>query len=416
VTFFVRKSLATGPIRFGVSPRKSLESIDREEGLSTGGSGEFIRKRGGGFFFADERTVANPSLPVVPSITRVPFLSSLKDGTPRGYGFVAMIIVGAILMLLGLAVVVRKGKAGYVEVVLGLILIVVPIVLTAQRRKQLREQEEKERAEREALEARNRRMLSSYMAALEHLRREPGEASFERIRAERQTLDLPYEIWSSAARRTVLQIGFEKLNDVGTAASGEIAGLMTRAAEAAGINAEDQRQTKLDLYRNVLWHLLADDRLGDSQSAELQALRVGLGISESDLPSDTKAAGEFRRLGGVEEKSLPRVDCGIALAYKEYCIHHARGSVMTQKRQKWIESGACDLYVTNRRVVLSAKSANDVPLPRVDDIDVDIDEDVLVIKTADPKKPIAVRVEDPIYTALVLDIATRIDERPKGFA
>jgi hypothetical protein len=422
VTFFVRKGLATGPIRFGVTPRRTLDSIDQEPGLSTGASGEFLRKRGGGFFFSDERTVASPTLPVAASISHLPFWKSIHDGTRRGYGFLAMIAFGVILVLLGFAVIGRKGPQGWVEVILGIILIAVPLVLTAQRRKQLREQEERERAEREAEEARNRQMLASYTAALQRLTREKSEEALEEVRRERGALTLPYEIWSAAAKRAVLGLGFEMLARVGTARAREVSDWMSRASQAAGLSAADEVETKLDFYRNLVWHLLADDRIGDAQSEELKTIRKGFEIWDRDVPVESKAAEEFLRLRGITNRNLPRAQCGVPLKFQEYCVHHARGVLMTAKldkkarKQVWTEGTPCDLYVTNRRVIVNAKKPTEVPLPRVYDVDVDIDDNVLVIRTADAKHPIAMRVEDPIVTASLVDIATTIDERPKGFA
>jgi hypothetical protein len=422
VTFFVRKGLATGPIRFGVTPRRTLDSIDQEAGLSTGASGEFLRRRGGGFFFSDERTVASPTLPIAASITRVPFWKSVLDGTSRGYGFLAMLVFGAILVLLGFAVIGRKGPQGWVEVILGIILIAVPLVLTAQRRKQIREQEEKERAAREAEEARNRQMLSAYTAALDRLTRDKDEAAIDEVRRERAALTLPYEIWSAAAKRAVLGLGFDHLARVGTARAREVSDWMSRASQAAGLSAADEVGTKHDFYRNLVWHLLADDRIGDPQAEELKTVRKGFDIWDRDVPVEAKAAEEFLRLRGVTNRSLPRAQCGVPLKFQEYCVHHARGVLMNAKmdkkarRQVWTEGPPCDLYITNRRIIVSAKKPLDVPLPRVFDVDVDIDDNVLIIRTADPKKPISMRVEDPVYTASLVDIATTIDERPKGFA
>lgn len=422
MTFFVRKGLATGPIRFGVSPRRTLDAIDHEPGLSTGASGEFLRKRGGGFFFSDERTVASPTLPVSASISRIPFWKSVNDGTPRGYGFLAMLVIGALLVLLGFAVIGRKGPQGWVEVILGLILIAVPLVLTAQRRKQIRDQEERERAEREAQEARNRQMLASYSAALQRLMRDKNEEALEEVRRERAALTLPYEIWSAAAKRAVLSLGFDMLARLGTAGARDVSGWMSRAAKAAGLTAEDEVAVKLDFYRSIVWHLLADDRIGDTQAEELKTIRKGFDIWDRDVPVESKAAEEFLRLRGVTNRSLPRAQCGVPLKFQEYCVHHARGVLMNAKldkktrRQVWTEGAPCDLYVTNRRIVVNAKKPIEVPLPRVFDVDVDIDDNVLIIRTADPKKPIAMRVEEPVYTASLVDIATTIDERPKGFA
>src|ERR1700737_1143246 len=93
VVFYVQKSLAHGPIRFGVSPRRALDEIDSEAALSTGPKGEFARRSGEGFFFSGSPApIVEPQIPVEKSISSTPFWLSLRpDGTPRRWGFLALL-------------------------------------------------------------------------------------------------------------------------------------------------------------------------------------------------------------------------------------------------------------------------------------------------------------------------------------
>jgi hypothetical protein len=421
VTFFVRTTLATGPIRFGVSSRQTLESINADsiDGgplWSTGPSGEFV-PRHEGLFFADERSGSSTTT-IRPRSgnTRLPFLSSIIDGTPRGYGFLGLMLFGAILILLGLGVIVRKGPQGWIEVGLGIVCIAIPPILTANRRRQIRQQEERERAEREATDARNRKTLASYLAALDRLHRDGDDSALDALRSERLALTLPYEVWSAAARRTTLQLGFEGLSDPGRAGAAKVSSFVSRVARAAGLEQADEAEVKRDLYRSVVWHLLADDCMGSKQSSALGEFRVCLEIGENDVLVESKATEELERLRGMTTSTLPRVHCPIELEFQEYCIHHARGLLLFFRKKKWIEAGGCDLIVTNRRLIVSAKKGVDVPLSKVLDIDVDLDENVIALRIADLAKPLYVRVDEPIFNAGLLDTATTIDERPKGFS
>jgi hypothetical protein len=404
VTFYVQKKLALGPIRFGVNPRLALAAIDDDPALSTGGSGEFVRRRGEGFFFADNARFSGPVVPVTKSISSTPFLSSLKpDGTPRGYGFLALLGGGLLFLLLGLAVLARKGPAGWVEIILGLAMIATPFILTAQRRKQLREQEERERVEREAEEARKRKMLGDYAAALERIRRDRGDEALAVLERERTALTLPYDIWGATARGTVLRIGFDELAKRGVAGAAEVANIMKRISAAAGLTADDSTAVLLDLYRVVVWHILADDRLGETQEAELLALRKGLNIWDRDVPLEAHAADEFRKLRGVDRKSVVRVDCPLPLGYGEYCVHQT-------------QSDQGPLHVTNKRVLLGTRKPQELEHPKIDEVSVDMDESTVVIRGGDPKKPLRAKVEDPLYSAALIDIAGELDVKPKGFA
>src|SRR5205823_13677232 len=122
MTFFVRKRLALGPIRFGVLPRQRVEAVDDGPALSTGAGGEFGRRGGRhGFFFGDTTRFDAPSLPVAKSISSMPFWLSLKpDGTPRRWGFLGLMAFGAVLVLLGLPLVARTCRAGWSVIVLDL--------------------------------------------------------------------------------------------------------------------------------------------------------------------------------------------------------------------------------------------------------------------------------------------------------
>jgi len=406
VTFFVRKQLALGPIRFGVTPRVAEETIDADPALSTGAAGEFVRRRAkGGFFFGSQARFDEPVVPVAPSITSTPFLSSLKpDGTARGYGFLGLMGLGALLVLLGLAVVARKGPQGWVEIILGLAFIAIPIVLTAQQRKTIREREERERVAREAEEKRNRELLAAYIAALARLRDARDDAALANLAKEREALTLPYGIWGNAARRLILLIGFDELSKRGVAAAPQISDFMTKASTAAGLTAEDAIATKRDLYATIVWHLLADDRIGAAQLKELDALRSALGIGSDDVPAETKAEEQFHRLRGINSRNLPRVGSAAKLAFQEYAILDVDGTS---------NGKPAHLTVTNRRMIVEAKKRIEVALPRVNDVDVDIDADVMSIDTAETKKPIALTVADPIYTAAIVDLAAGIDERPR---
>src|SRR5205085_11478022 len=120
--------------------------------MSTGASGEFLRHRDEMFYVADHRPIRKPELPQLRSFATQPFWSSLVDGTPKGWGFLAMIVAGALFILLGFSVVISKGPQGWMPVILGIILIVVPILLTANRRRTVRaaaERRPNERAERD---------------------------------------------------------------------------------------------------------------------------------------------------------------------------------------------------------------------------------------------------------------------------
>ena len=418
MTFYVQKWLANGSIRFGVTPRLPLDTIDEDPALSTGGAGEFLRRRMRSFYFADTTGVGSPTVPKSKSISTTPFWSTLRPDSPRGWGLIGMMGAGALFLLLGLGVLMNKGKQGWLPIILGLGLVATPIVITAQQRRQIKAQEEQEKAEREERERRHREILASYATALDEVRRNPTDAALDTVARERQSLDLPYKVWAPAARATVLHIGFEALGRLGVAGAADVARLMDKVAYATGLSSDDAFDVRSQLYEVLVWHFLADDRLGEAQETQLKGLRTAFNLEARDVPLETKAAEEFRKLRGVTKLQLPRVECPARLGFREYCIHAVRAQLLKKRREgkseKLIPVSSGSLYVTNKRALIEGGKKVDVGLSLIDDVEVDVDNNVLTIKAA--SGPVFLQVDDPIYSASIIDMATTIDERPKGFS
>src|SRR5215212_9509293 len=158
MTFFVEKRLAVGRVRFSVVPHDAAAAVDSDPTLSTGPNGEFVRRHSEGYFFGDTPRF-DGSAPGLESgsIARIPFWQALiPQGGAKGWAVLALLPLGFIITLLGLAVLIKQGAVGIVEIILGLAMMAIPIFLTAQQRKKIREEEARRRAELAAAEQRNR--------------------------------------------------------------------------------------------------------------------------------------------------------------------------------------------------------------------------------------------------------------------
>jgi len=403
MAFYVTKLLATGQFRFAARRRRESTSIDDNPELSTGPSGEFIRHRDEVFYFADHRPIRSPELPKPRSIATTPFWTTLFDGTPRGWGFIAMIVVGVLLMLLGFSTLVAKGSAGWVPVIFGLILLAAPVVMTAAKRRTIHEQEERRRKERAERDERDRELLTAYATSLDQLRENPNDESLAQVRREREKLDLPYAIWGDAARSTVLQVGFNELAKRGAEASAEIAALMDRASSAAGLIAEDQAGVKQILYSTILWHLIADDRLGETQRQVVRTIQSGFAIQPEDVPVDTSSEEQFDRLRGIDHRSVPKCDTQLPLRPREFCIYATT------------DTGSRTVFVTNRRLVLGTNKPEEVSIDDIDEIEVDADQSTVTVRSSGKKRPVTLQLAAPVYFASLLSLASTLDERPKSF-
>lgn len=408
MSFTVQKSLGNSLFRFAVGRRRERKSIDNNAEMSTGPSGEFVRHRPEIFYSADLRAIRNPEVPKARSVAGTPFRASLLDGTPRGWAMLGVMILGALFMLIGFAVLGRGERAGWVEVILGLILIAVPIVIAWQKRRVIRQAEDRKGKEREERDARNRELLAAYTTSLERLREDPSDAALAQVLAENEKLDLPYAVWADTAIGTVLNVGFSTLARVGPERAAEVATLMDRASEASGLIAEDARAVKHALYSTILWHFLADDRLGEAQLKVVRSIQHGLHIKDEDVPIDASSEGQFERLRGVDHRNAPRCNTTVALQLNEYCMYTA--SIRTS------DGAETNAWITNKRVIVEGARAVEAAVPKIDEVLVDADQQSIVLRASDLKRPLELRVAEPIYFAAMLDLATRLDDRPKSFA
>lgn len=408
MSFTVQKSLGNSTFRFAVSRRRELRSIDHNPELSTGPTGEFIRHRPEIFYSADLRTIHVAEVPKPRSIARTPFWPSLFDGTKRGYINMGMMALGGLFLLIGFAVLAQGRKAGWVEVIIGLVLIGFPVLIAAQKRRMIRIAEDRKQKEREERDARNAELLNVYTSSLERLREDPSDANLALVLAENEKLDLPYAVWADTAIGTVLHVGFSTLAKVGPERAAEVAALMDRSSEAAGLIAEDARAVKHALYSTVLWHFQADDRLGEEQLKIVRAIQTGFGITDEEVPIDTSSEAQFHRLRGVDHRNAPRCNTTVPMNLNEYCMYIAP--------VKTTEGAETNIVVTNKRCIIEGAKPIEVPVPKIDDITVDADQHLISLRASDLKRPLEFRAGEPIYLAAMLDLATRLDDRPKSFS
>jgi len=408
MSFTVQKNLGNSVFRFAVGRRREFRSIDHDTELSTGPTGEFVRHRPEIFYSADLRQIHKAEMPKPRAavIARTSFWTTLGEGGKLNY---ILLGVGALFLLLGLAVLASDKPAGALFwLVLAMIAIAIPLVTTWTKRRSVRLAEERKSRERIERDQRNAELLANYTTSLEQLRENPADETLAHVMAENEKLDLPYAVWADTAIGTVLHVGFSTLAKVGPQRAAEVAQLMDRASDAAGLIAEDAKAVKHALYSTVLWHFQADDRLGEEQLKIVRAIQQGFAISPEDVPVDTSSESQLERLRGVDHRNAPRCETGTPLNLNEYCMYTA--PVRTA------EGAERNAIVTNKRFIIDGEKHVEVAVPRIDDIFVDADQHLVSMRSPDLKRPLEFRAGEPIYLAAMVDLATRLDDRPKSFA
>ncbi|HUP63715.1 MAG TPA: hypothetical protein VM557_00340 [Thermoanaerobaculia bacterium] len=421
MSFFIRRSLASGPIRFGVGERLADPTGGEAPGgrFSTGGNGEYLRLRGGGVFYSDE--AINDERAVPPT----GLWGGRKESVLPLWAW-ASIVFGAILILLGILVVINKGyRSGYVESAVGVAFIVLPFAVTAKKRREMRLRIERERVAREAHEAHIREIAGAFIDRTSKLRSADDHALLEEIRRAREGAEIPYENMAPSARAATLRAAFDALDRWKDGGRG-VARAIDEVAGATGLNDSDRTAIRLGVLQRVWWHLLADDRMGAEQRGRVEELRVALGIPPEALTIERQASDEFERLRGLGPKSLPAAQCEARLKVLESCLHVTRGHEMQPKRTRlrpspestgteWRDGPVEDLIVTNQRLLSHPRKSLDISLRDIWDLEVDLDDEILSVVTGGEKKrQIFLRVPDPVYTAGVIQAAMNAPLKPKG--
>lgn len=428
MAFYIRRSLGTGPIRFAVEER-SESGLGTGQGFSTGPDGEFLRIGAAGLYLSEERPVD----PLAGIADQVPekgsVLSYLKPEGESLRTFLPLISMGlgVVLIVLGIGVVVRNQDAiGYVEIAVGLIMLIGPVAFSYNHIRAARARERAERAEREARQARNREVVGEFASQLETLPDHHDPKALERLKRDREGREIPYEAVSAYARHATTRTAFRILARIDEMGPEGVAREIETVSDAVGLNDEDGAQVRTEVYQTVVWHLLADDRMTDERKQQVEELGRALRVEELVTERERSAIEDLESLRGISGANLPSADTPIPLRFQEECLHATSGSFVKRvfekvktpagkvRRARWAPTKETHVVTTAKRLILGMKSETVIQFPEIFGMEVDGDEGVLELTVRDRKQPYVIALPDPIRTARVIDIASTLPAKPKG--
>ena len=130
-------------------------------------------------------------------------------------------------------------------------------------------------------------------------------------------------------------------------------------------------------------------------------------LPTEDVPIETSSEAQFERLRGIDHRSVPRIETTIPMQHREYAIHHVAAEV----------GGATqtNVHLTNKRLIVEGAKKTEYPVPTIDEIEVDADTSTILLRITNLKTPVTLRVDEPVYFASLISLATTLDERPKSF-
>lgn len=402
MAFHLKRSLGFGVIRFRVLPGE--RAIDAAEGelYSTGARGEYLGRPEAGLFFSEEAPAGEARYDTRLEVSR----QSIFQTQSREFWIaVGINVLGALFILAGLGALMNEHAAGWVVIILGLLLIAGPWFFTAQRRRMIAQQVQAERAAREGEEKRRREILESVQEKLDFLKDNYSKEALVAVRREREFLTVPYDVFVPRARQAAVELGIRELAMTG----GDAAAVNQRADEisaALGLNEEDARSVRAAIVRTLIWHLLADRRYGQRQEAAIDELKRVLRLTEPDLQQETKAISEFRRLRDIWAAGRSHCETPFKLKFQEICYYKAPAAMLERKHDQWQEVRSGELYVTSQKVVLHGGGKElEIPLEELRGIDGDFDDSVITLNVLDRGNPFHFRVEEPIIAGAMIDFA-----------
>lgn len=429
MSFDVYKYLRPGFIRFRVDPKNIEPADDDSTAFSTGPRGEFRGLRRSGLVFDEPvgatGAAALGSVRSPDSTSRFQRIFQTGESPSSAIITFAINVVGLILLILGALVLVFKGPQGWVEIVLGILLIAGPYVLAAKRRRDQRVRMERERRAREEEERALQEKLGEITRLLDSVEILPDEAGIERLRRDRATHDVPYEALAPRGRQAVMRAAFAGIND-SSVTSADLGRRVDALCAALGLAHDDVRSVKQSICRRLAWHLIADDRMTPAMQSHLRNVARDLGLGAADFGAEWSAADEFRRMSSVSFGSLPRKTGPIELRFGEVVHHRSGGMIMKPSEvrpridsdvkledESWLEDGRGELWVTSKGIKLVGERTVDFDYGELRGIEIDGDHGVLVL-SYEERKSVAIQLSDPYFSAAVIDFASEAD-RPKLF-
>ncbi|HXI14169.1 MAG TPA: hypothetical protein VNM92_16215 [Thermoanaerobaculia bacterium] len=419
--FYIRKSVGIGSVRFNVAQRRTDEEIGTDpRHFSTGSGGEYQTSSGGGLYFHEELPVDGTSRKIKGE--KIPL-------TGRQMLERVLMGVGVLLILIGIAVVMKKGPAGYVEIVIGLAMVIAPPIINAKQRADRRAAEEKIRAERAEIEKRNSELAASFAAKVRLLDEQQDAAALEAVRQEREAADdVPYAAIRKTATAAAIAAGFRALTRFDKVGSRGLANELDDTISAVGLDKADSLLVKKSVYQKAVWDMLADDRLSAAREGVIREIGSELRLTEVDVAIEKTAIEEFRKLKGVTKEKVLIKNPPVKLAFQETCHHVTSGSLLkpgTQKKlledgtrtteQVWTPAGDCKVIVTSRRVIVDGKGGQEITFANLKDVELDGDQKVLALTAEGFKTPLYLSVPDPIFTGSMIGLASSTGEKRPGF-
>jgi len=178
------------------------------------------------------------------------------------------------------------------------------------------------------------------------------------------------------------------------------------------------------MIKERLWETMADRSVTETEEADIEELLEICGIGSDALKAERFALKQFIAARPVQEGNLPTIEVQTNLQRNEVCHHQTTGSILEkrvlrrytvdgekQKDEGLVVTKEGTIFVTSKRVLIVGEGTSSIPHDKILDLEIDPDDNVISITKDGRQKPLFLRVDDLIYTGILLEAISTTPSR-----
>jgi hypothetical protein len=187
---------------------------------------------------------------------------------------------------------------------------------------------------------------------------------------------------------------------------------LKQVSAVLGVDAPPIHEAKI---KERMWGAIADGTVTDEEEATIHELLAICELPADRFQKETSALRQFIAARPIQNGKLPFVDAGVSLQGDELCHHQTSGCLLEKKvisdsggeqgqeGERLTVSQEGKIYITSKRVLVVGEETTSIPHERILDAEIDPDNNVISIIKDSRKEPLLLRVQDLIYTGILLE-------------
>ncbi len=181
------------------------------------------------------------------------------------------------------------------------------------------------------------------------------------------------------------------------------------------IPAEFVREARREAYREVYLKIVSDNDLTEAEEIELEHVRSALRIDESEIQDELNFVAVLRNIRDIRNGDLREIETNHRLQKSEVCYFESSARLLKMRNlRSFQEAGQRykvrgyvidkegTMIVTNKRLLIIHEGTTSVPLAKILDLEVDVDDCVLMIAKDGSSTPVIVTTREALVAGAVV--------------